>query len=197
MKKNRCLTNSNYIFLFILLICYGGSIANYICLLFENYGDHSFNENLRIYKKEYFTKTFIIINILILIFIFFSTTLFACYSNCFLSQCILLFYIISLMLMIMIELPSFLIILEYILFNLNQLAAIIVLIFVFNILEVVLGFVSILISLALRNLLIEEIERSPLNFIDLNMTENMYNNILNNSRKNNHKIRANSINSND
>ena len=97
----------------------------------------------------------------------------------------------------MIELPSFLIILEYILFNLNQLAAIIVLIFVFNILEVVLGFVSILISLALRNLLIEEIERSPLNFIDLNMTENMYNNILNNSRKNNHKIRANSINSND
>ena len=97
----------------------------------------------------------------------------------------------------MIELPSFLIILEYILFNLKQLAAIIVLIFVFNILEVVLGFVSILISLALRNLLIEEIERSPLNFIDLNMTENMYNNILNNSRKNNHKIRANSINSND
>ena len=197
MKKNRCLTNSNYIFIFILLICYGGSIVNYICLLFENYGDHSFNENLRIYKKEYFSEAFIIVNILTLIFIFFSTTIFACYSNCFLSECILLFYIISLMLMIIIELPSFLILLEYILFNLKQLAAIIVLIFAFNILEVILGFVSILISLSLRNLLIEEIEKSPLNFIDLNMTENMYNKILHNTKKNKNINRENSINSND
>ena len=196
MKKNRCLTNSNYIFLFILLICYGGSIANYICLIFENYGDHSFNENLRIYKKEYFSKTFIIVNILILIFIFFSSTVFACCSKNFLSESILVFYIISLMSMIIIELPSFFIIFEYILLNLKQLAAIIVLIFVFNSLEVILGFVSILISLSLKNLLIEEIERSPLNFIDLNMTENMYNNILHNSGKNKHNRRENSINSN-
>ena len=196
MKKNRCLTNSNYIFLFILLICYGGSIANYICLIFENYGDHSFNENLRIYKKEYFSKTFIIVNILILIFIFFSSTVFACCSKNFLSECILVFYIISLMSMIIIELPSFFIIFEYILLNLKQLAAIIVLIFVFNSLEVILGFVSILISLSLRNLLIEEIERSPLNFIDLNMTENMYNNILHNSGKKKQNRRETSINSN-
>ena len=196
MKKNRCLTNSNYIFLFILLICYGGSIANYICLIFENYGDHSFNENLRIYKKEYFSKTFIIVNILILIFIFFSSTVFACCSKNFLSECILVFYIISLMSMIIIELPSFFIIFEYILLNLKELASIIVLIFVFNSLEVILGFVSILISLSLRNLLIEEIERSPLNFIDLNMTENMYNNILHNSGKKKQNRRETSINSN-
>ena len=184
MFDKRCLIKIMYICLFILLICYGGSLATYICLFYENYGDYAINNKRKKYKLEFFGKTFIITNITTLTLIFIKTTLFACYSNCFLSKCILLFYIISLSLMIIIELPSFFILLEYILNNLNELVAIIMIIFILNIIEVIFGFISILISISLRNFLILEIVQSPLNFIDLDITENIYNNIFQKSGKN-------------
>ena len=54
----------------------------------------------------------------------------------------------------------------------------ILLIFILNIFELICSSLNIISCLFLRNIIIEEIEQSPLNFIGLDMTEDKYNNIL-------------------
>ena len=180
--KKRCLKKSMYMLLFISLSCYGLSLSIYLIIYFKEFvQNNTINNNKN--KLEYIGKTFIVTNIIIIIFIFISTTFFACCFNSFLTQGYLLFFIISLIVMLIFELPSSFILLENILYNKSQLVLKILLNFILNIIEIICGFVSIIISISLRNLLIEEIEQSPLNFVDLNMTENIYNNIMKKSGK--------------
>ena len=96
--------------------------------------------------------------------------------------------------MLIFELPSFFIILEYIIENKQQLLTIIVIIFFLNIIEIISGFASILISISLKIILIKEIEQSPLNFIGLDMTEKKYNKILHKSGETKRSIRRNTSN---
>ena len=188
MTKKICLKKSIYIFLFILLISYGFSLAIYIILYFIDFKEYNSDSNKNDNKLIFIGKRFIITNIIVKSIIFVSTTLFACYFNCFLSQCILVFYITSLIIMIIFELPSFFILLENLLYNLHQYDEKILFIFIFNALDIISGFTSILTSLALRNVIIEEIELSPLNYIDLDMTEKKYNNIFQKSTKHSKKV---------
>ena len=186
--KKRCLKKSMYMLLFISLSCYGLSLSIYLIIYFKEFvQNNTINNNKN--KLEYIGKTFIVTNIIIIIFIFISTTFFACCFNSFLTQGYLLFFIISLIVMLIFELPSSFILLENILYNKSQLVLKILLNFILNIIEIICGFVSIIISISLRNLLIEEIEQSPLNFVDLNMTENIYNNIM--KKSGNYKRRLN------
>ena len=180
--KKRCLKKSMYMLLFISLSCYGLSLSIYLIIYFKEFvQNNTINNNKN--KLEYIGKTFIVTNIIIIIFIFISTTFFSCCFNSFLTQGYLLFFIISLIVMLIFELPSSFILFENILYNKSQLVLKILLNFILNIIEIICGFVSIIISISLRNLLIEEIEQSPLNFVDLNMTENIYNNIMKKSGK--------------
>ncbi len=188
MTKKICLKKSIYIFLFILLISYGFSLAIYIILYFIDFKEYNSDSNKNNNKLIFIGKRFIITNIIVKSIIFVSTTLFACYFNCFLSQGILVFYITSLIIMIIFELPSFFILLENLLYNLHQYDEKILFIFIFNTLDIISGFTSILTSLALRNVIIEEIELSPLNYIDLDMTEKKYNNIFQKSTKHSKKV---------
>ena len=188
MTKKICLKKLIYIFLFILLISYGFSLAIYIILYFIDFKEYNSDSNKNDNKLIFIGKRFIITNIIVKSIIFVSTTLFACYFNCFLSQCILVFYITSLIIMIIFELPSFFILLENLLYNLHQYDEKILFIFIFNTLDIISGFTSILTSLALRNVIIEEIELSPLNYIDLDMTEKKYNNIFQKSTKHSKKV---------
>ena len=82
------------------------------------------------------------------------------------------------MIMLAFELPSFFILLENILNNKDQMIGKILLIFILNIFELICSSLNIISCLFLRNIIIEEIEQSPLNFIGLDMTEDKYNNIL-------------------
>ena len=188
MTKKICLKKSIYIFLFILLISYGFSLAIYIILYFIDFKEYNSDSNKNDNKLIFIGKRFIITNIIVKSIIFVSTTLFACYFNCFLSQGILVFYISSLFIMIIFELPSFFILLENLLYNLHQYDEKILFIFIFNASDIISGFTSILTSLALRNVIIEEIELSPLNYIDLDMTEKKYNNIFQKSTKHSKKV---------
>ena len=188
MTKKIWIKKSIYIFLFILLISYGFSLAIYIILYFLNFKKYNSDSNKNDNKLIFIGKRFIITNIIVKSIIFVSTTLFACYFNCFLSQGILVFYITSLIIMIIFELPSFFILLENLLYNLHQYDEKILFIFIFNALDIISGFTSILTSLALRNVIIEEIELSPLNYIDLDMTEKKYNNIFQKSTKHSKKV---------
>jgi len=194
MKKKRSLKKSIYIFLFVLLVCYGGSLAIYICLYFGEFRNNNSENNTNNNIIDYIGNTFIFTNMIVFSIIFVSTTLFACYFNSFLSQGILLFYIITLIIMLIFELPSFFIILEYIIENKQQLLTIIVIIFFLNIIEIISGFASILISISLKIILIKEIEQSPLNFIGLDMTEKKYNKILHKSGETKRSIRRNTSN---
>ena len=191
MTKKICLKKLIYIFLFILLIFYGFSLAIYIILYFIDFKEYNSDNNKNDNKLIFIGKRFIITNIIVKSIIFVSTTLFACYFNCFLSQGILVFYITSLIIMIIFELPSFFILLENLLqqlYNLHQYDEKILFIFIFNASDIISGFTSILTSLALRNVIIEEIELSPLNYIDLDMTEKKYNNIFQKSTKHSKKV---------
>ena len=188
MTKKICSKKSIYIFLFILLISYGFSLAIYIILYFIDFKEYNSDNNKNDNKLIFIGKRFIITNIIVKSIIFVSTTLFACYFNCFLSQGILVFYITSLIIMIIFELPSFFILLENLLYNLHQYDEKILFIFIFNASDIISGFTSILTSLALRNVIIEEIELSPLNYIDLDMTEKKYNNIFQKSTKHPKKV---------
>ena len=178
MKIKRCLKQSIYIFLFILLICYGCSLATLIILYFSEFKDNNLVNNKNDTRLIFIGTKFIITNIIVKSIIFVSTTVFACYFNCFLSQGILVFYIFSLMIMLAFELPSFFILLENILNNKNQFIGKILFIFILNIFELICNSLSIIFCLFLRNIIIEEIEQSPLNFIGLDMTEDKYINIL-------------------
>ena len=178
MKIKRCLKQSIYIFLFILLICYGCSLATLIILYFSEFKDNNLVNNKNDTRLIFIGTKFIITNIIVKSIIFISTTIFACYFNCFLSQGILVFYIFSLMIMLAFELPSFFILLENILNNKDQMIGKILLIFILNIFELICSSLNIISCLFLRNIIIEEIEQSPLNFIGLDMTEDKYNNIL-------------------
>ena len=178
MKKKICIKKSIYIFLFILFICYGFSLAIYIILYFRDFKNYDSAPNEKNNTLIFIGKTFIVTNIIVISIIIITTTLFACYFNSFFSKEILVFYIITLVVMIIFELPSFFIILENILNNLEHLNAKIIIIFILNIVEIICGFASIIANLLLRNIIIKEIELSPLNFINLDMTENVYYNIL-------------------
>ena len=178
MKKKICIKKSIYIFIFILFICYGCSLSIYIILYFRDFNDYNLDKNESDNKLIFIGKTFIVTNIIVISLIIISTTLFACYFNCFLSQEILVFYIISLIIMIIFELPSLFILLENILNNKQNLNIKIIIIFILNIVEILCGFASIITNLLLRNILIKEIELSPLNFVNLDMTEKVYYNIL-------------------
>ena len=197
MTKKICLKKSIYIFLFILLISYGFSLAIYIIFYFIDFKEYNSDKNKNDNILIFIGKRFIITNILVKTIIFLSTTLFACYFNCFLSQGILVFYIISLILMLIFELPSFFILLENLLYNRYEYNIKILLITISNALEIISGFTSILTSLALRNVIIEEIELSPLNYIDLDITEKKYNNILQKSTKHLKKVQKKTNNQNE
>ena len=178
MKQKRILKQLIYIFLFILLICYGCSLATLIILYFSEFKGNNLMKNKNDNRLIFIGTKFIITNIIVKSIIFVSTTVFACYFNCFLSQGILVFYIFSLMIMLAFELPSFFILLENILNNKNQFIGKILFIFILNIFELICNSLSIIFCLFLRNIIIEEIEQSPLNFIGLDMTEDKYINIL-------------------
>ena len=180
MKKKKCLKKSMYIFLFISLICYGLSFSIYLIIFFKEFV-HNYDSNNNNNNLEYIGKTFIITNIFIIGFIFISTTLFACCFNSFLSQGYLTFFIISLIIMLIFEFPSGFILFENILYNKGNASLKILLNFIINFIEIICGFASILISISLRNIIIEEIEQSPLNFVDINMTQNAYNCIIHKS----------------
>ena len=162
----------------MLLICYGCSLATLIILYFSEFKGNNLVKNKNDNKLIFIGTKFIITNIIVKSTIFISTTVFACYFNCFLSQGILVFYIVSLMIMLTFELPSFFILLENILNNKNQFIGKILFIFILNIFELICSSLSIFSCLFLRNIIIEEIEQSPLNFIGLDITEDKYINIL-------------------
>ena len=178
MGKKRLFKQLIYIFLFILLICYGCSLATLIILYFNEFKGNNLAKSKNDNRLIFIGTKFIITNIIVKSIIFVSTTVFACYFNCFLSQGILVFYIFSLMIMLAFELPSFFILLENILNNKNQLIGKILFIFILNIFELICSSLSIISCLFLRNIIIEEIEQSPLNFIGLDMTEDKYINII-------------------
>ena len=101
--------------------------------------------------------------------------------------------------MLIFEIPSFFILLEYIMENIEQLNILSIIIFILTIFEIILGFTNILISLSLRIILIKEIYLSPLNYIDLNITVDKYNKILRNKnpKKNFENIKGNDNNNNE
>ena len=179
MNKKRCLKKSIYIFLFFLLVCYGASLSVYLCLLFWEIRNNE-EDDIAGNITNFIGKKFVIINVIVISIIFIFTTLFACYYNSFLSISILEFYIIILIIMLIFEIPSFFILLEYIMENIEQLNILSIIIFILTIFEIILGFTNILISLSLRIILIKEIYLSPLNYIDLNITVDKYNKILRN-----------------
>ena len=193
MKKKICIKKSIYIFLFILFICYGCSLAIYIILYFKDFHNYNSVQNKNDNRLIFIGKTFIVTNIIVISIITISTTLFACYFNSFFSKEILVFYIITLIIMIIFELPSLFIILENILNNRQNLNAKIITIFVSNVVQILCGFASIIANLLLRNILIKEIELSPLNFINLDMSENAYYNILKKSGRTKRKIHKKTI----
>ena len=194
--KKKTLKKSIYIISFFLLICYTLSLSLYLVIFFRDFNNISpdkNNNNNDNNKLIYIGKTYIITNIIVISFIIILTTLFVCYFNCFLSQGILVFHIITLFIMLIFLLPSFFILLENILYNKGECLIIILLSFIFNILEVIVGFISLIVCLSLRNVLIKEIMQSPLNFVDLDMNEKIYNNILHKSQIGRRKITKTSI----
>ena len=194
--KKKTLKKSIYIISFFLLICYTLSLSLYLVIFFRDFNNISpdkNNNNNDNNKFIYLGKTYIITNIIVISFIIILTTLFVCYFNCFLSQGILVFHIITLFIMLIFLLPSFFILLENILYNKGECLIIILFSFIFNILEVICGFISLIVCLSLRNVLIKEIMQSPLNFVDLDMNEKIYNNILHKSQIRRRKITKTSI----
>ena len=194
--KKKTLKKSIYIISFFLLICYTLSLSLYLVIFFRDFNNISpdkNNNNNDNNKFIYLGKTYIITNIIVISFIIILTTLFVCYFNCFLSQGILVFHIITLFIMLIFLLPSFFILLENILYNKGECLIIILFSFIFNILEVICGFISLIVCLSLRNVLIKEIMQSPLNFVDLDMNEKIYNNILHKSQIGRRKITKTSI----
>ena len=194
--KKKTLKKSIYIISFFLLICYTLSLSLYLVIFFREFNNISpdkNNNNNDNNKLIYIGKTYIITNIIVISFIIILTTLFVCYFNCFLSQGILVFHIITLFIMLIFLLPSFFILLENILYNKGECLIIILFSFIFNILEVICGFISLIVCLSLRNVLIKEIMQSPLNFVDLDMNEKIYNNILHKSQIRRRKITKTSI----
>ena len=194
--KKKTLKKSIYIISFFLLICYTLSLSLYLVIFFREFNNISpdkNNNNNDNNKLIYIGKTYIITNIIVISFIIILTTLFVCYFNCFLSQGILVFHIITLFIMLIFLLPSFFILLENILYNKGECLTIILFSFIFNILEVICGFISLIVCLSLRNVLIKEIMQSPLNFVDLDMNEKIYNNILHKSQIGRRKITKTSI----
>ena len=194
--KKKTLKKSIYIISFFLLICYTLSLSLYLVIFFRDFNNISpdkNNNNNDNNKFIYIGKTYIITNIIVISFIIILTTLFVCYFNCFLSQGILVFHIITLFIMLIFLLPSFFILLENILYNKGECLIIILFSFIFNILEVICGFISLIVCLSLRNVLIKEIMQSPLNFVDLDMNEKIYNNILHKSQIRRRKITKTSI----
>ena len=179
MKKKICLKKSIYIFLLLLLVCHGRSLSIYISLLFKK-SENNTEINIIANLINFIGKTFLITNVIIISIIFIFTTLFACYYNSFLSKSILAFYILTLIIMLIFEIPSFFILLEFIIDNYLQLNVLSIIIFILTISEVILGFANICITIELRNILIKEIYLSSLNFIDLNLTAEKYNDILRN-----------------
>ena len=180
MKKKRCLQKSIYILSFILLICCTFSLSLYLIMFFRDFNELNSDNNNDVLK--FIGKTFIITNIIVISFIIILTTLFVCYFNCFLSIGILIFYIITIFIMLIFLIPSAFILLENLICNPHEFLLTILLSLIFNILEIIGGFSSIYVCLSLRIILIKEIILSPLNCVNLDINEKIYNNILHKSQ---------------
>ena len=193
MKKKRYLQKSIYILSFILLIFCTFSLSLYLVVYFKDFNELNSDNNNDILK--FIGKTFIVTNIIVISFILILITLFVCYFNCFLSIGILVFYIITLSIMLIFLIPSAFILLENLIYNSHEFLLTILLSLIFNILEIIGGFSSIFVCLSLRIILIKEIEHSPLNFINLDINEKIYNNILHKSQIKKRKFtKASSVN---
>ena len=165
---------ANYVFLFILLVLYGTSLLCEILYIKDNKDDDEKNELL------YYSY---IIDIAVLIIIIFLSLCFGFYSLYFSSKERLLHYVITLFIFLLIQLTLSV----FLYFEINDT------IISTDKISVKINFVSISLQIFLclihsilcfveRHMIIQEIKDSPLNYVDENITEDIYKSILSQSQ---------------
>ena len=164
---------TNYFLLFILFFLYGISLACEI-LYIKDYKDDDDKNKLLFY--------FFIGDLIILIIIIILSLCFGFYSLYFSSKEKLLYYVIILFIFLLLQSP----ILFFLYLEINEHLV------EKNKIPILINFISIslqiffcilhsVLCIAERQMIIKEIINSPLNYVDENMTEDIYKNILSQS----------------
>lgn len=164
---NECLKNINISLLFILLSLYITSILSEIMYLIDN---------------NYLSKIIfyiILIDAIITAINIIITLLIGCPSLYFSSKKKLIIYIVNIFFFLLIKILYFTYL--YIKENISFDYSIINIIFYTISFQIFLLIINFILCLIQRKQLIQEIKEAPLNYVDENMTEEMYKSILNQS----------------
>lgn len=170
---NKCLNRTNYGLIIALLILYGNSISSFIHILLHILSTPK--EKLTGVPNAYLVVT----NLVSITLVTISTLIFGLYSLCFLSKIHLSFYIITLIYMIIFEVVNIFLMIDIIAENPHRYT---IISFIFSSLDFLFCLLNLIICLIIRDNLLREIKESPLNSINLDITEDDYNKIVNNQR---------------
>lgn len=167
---NECLHKTIFYFIILLLILYASSLSCEVMIIVNNEEYNLSNSELYLFWG----------NIIISAIVFIFTLLFGLGSIYFLSKEKLLYYKLTLFLMLFTQIGFFIYLCEKIFKLESQITMKII--FVLDVIEIILDFISIILCCKERKGLLKEIKESPLNYIDEYITEDMYNNILSQSQ---------------